>query len=181
MIKKILQNPLILLTLGFVAIVVLLFINVLQSPIKPQKSTSSPIPTSVQKTSETTNSNFQPSASDLIGPNITGTTTPLSAIEQSFPNAVSQDFSGRSSTQTGTLVVTSQMKEVHVVLDAPDSDIAIDKPVNITPFKLLSMPIGTYQVVAAKKGYDQASYSIQINATKVTRLEIELQPLQETE
>lgn len=111
--------------------------------------------------------------------------TDLSSVERSYPQATPQPFRNREEKDTGTLVVTSDIPEVTVLLDAterPDPKDPIPSgqlwPKNTTPFTVERMPVGEHFLFAAKPPqYDTAVIRFEINKDEITRVSIELVPL----
>ncbi len=109
----------------------------------------------------------------------------LTAEEKNFPKATPQPFRNAEEEATGTLIVTSNVEDVIVLLDAsehPDPQDPIPSgqkwPKNITPFTVTSMPIGEHVLFAIKPPkYDMATMDFVIRESEVTRVHIELIPL----
>lgn len=141
-------------------------------------------------------SNRQPdSISSLLTPtpvtqeSVTVGSGPLTQQEASFPEPTPQPYRYQDeTTETGTLVVTSDIDGVIVLLDAvgihPEPEDPISRgekwPQNPLPLTVYEMPVGTHFLTAVAPGqpYDMAEYEYEIRSNEVTRVHVTLKPLQ---
>lgn len=103
----------------------------------------------------------------------------LTQSEQKYPEAPAQPFLTESQEQ-GILVVSSQIKDIRIMVDSPEEEVSISSkeiPVNINPFKISSIPIGKHNLFAFKEGYEIFETDFIIEKDKVTRLSVNLIPL----
>lgn len=106
----------------------------------------------------------------------------LTPQERIYREAAPQPFPSPAATQSSTLIVTSNPDGVRVMIDPPEeeaSGTSTEIPVNITPFKITTIPVGEHTLTAFKKGYNLYSTKFTISADKVTRLDIDLKPLED--
>jgi hypothetical protein len=104
----------------------------------------------------------------------------LNATEQKYPEAPAQPFLSNDP-DTGTLIVTSKIKDIRIMIDAPEEEVATasaELPINVNPFKISSIPVGDHNVFAFKEGYELYEKDFIVEKNKITRLEINLIPLE---
>ncbi len=106
----------------------------------------------------------------------------LSLQEQKYPNGLPQKFPGTQTTQSGTLVVTSDMANVRIIIttkDPGDADLSnqtqYNAPANSAPLKIV-LPANYYTIVAQKDQYVWKWIPIVIEPGKITRLQVHLDP-----
>jgi hypothetical protein len=175
MFKKIINNPFFILTLGSILILFFLLFSFFGVSSKKVTNISVlPTPTAIiEKILPTQQQSSQSAGFDAIG-----TAIPLTASELKYPPASSQQFPGRNITKTGILVVTTSVDGTKVIIDSPSSDEESTQPINIAPFSIQKIPIGDYSITVLKKNYFEKQYIIRIEENKVTRLSVELEPIQ---
>jgi hypothetical protein len=113
------------------------------------------------------------------------TDTALTPPEKAYPQATPQPFRHQEEKDVGTLVVTSNIPDVTVLLEAeehPSPEDPIPRgqkwPHNTTPFRVERIPVGEHVLFAIKPpSYDMATIVFEIMKDKVTRVHIELIPL----
>lgn len=104
----------------------------------------------------------------------------LSSEEKRYPNAIPQLFPSKTE-RKGMLVISSNILDIRVMITLPDGETATPEfpaPINITPFKITTIPVGTYTVLSSKQGYTMHEDIVTIEENMVTRVEITLDPLQ---
>ncbi|HLD01312.1 MAG TPA: hypothetical protein VJC10_00390 [Patescibacteria group bacterium] len=100
--------------------------------------------------------------------------------EVAFPEATPQPFYNSEKDETGSLVVTSDLEKVRVMIDNAEVEsqkVNVRYPIQITPFRISSVPIGKHVLSGAKKGYVFEVISFTIRPNEVTRVNIKLKPL----
>lgn len=119
-------------------------------------------------------------------PTPTANPTQLTTQEGKLPQATPQPFRHQDETQkTGTLVVTANVDNVKVLLDAtehPDPEDPIPQgqiwPQNTTPFSVEEIPVGQHFLFAANAPlYDTQVVEFEIKENQITRVNIEMVPL----
>lgn len=167
--KLLFSHPILLVAVGVLLIYMLLVFFSLRSNGKQEDATPS-LATPTQT----------PRESVTVGQG------PLTQEEASFPEATPQPFRHQEENATGTLIVTSDPDGATVILDAeshpgPEDPISPDGiwPQNKTPFIVEKMPIGEHVLRAFKlPDYDMDLETFSIKENEVTRVHIELIPLQ---
>lgn len=112
---------------------------------------------------------------------------PLTAEERNFPQPTPQPYRNEDLPGRGTLVLTSDIEGVVVLLEAigihPEEDdpIARDEkwPENPLPLTVYDIPEGRHFLTALAPGkpYDMTEYEFEIKDGEITRINIELKPL----
>lgn len=129
---------------------------------------------------------FLPSSPKKSPPPVTTSSTPLDKKEKTYPQATPQPFRHKEETDTGTLIVTSNIEGAKVFLDTsshagdPEEPIPPGQkwPDNITPFTVEKMPVGEHTLEAIKvPGYDMTRMTYVIEKDQITRVHITLIPL----
>lgn len=108
--------------------------------------------------------------------------TPLTKEELVYPTGLPQKFRDTKTTETGTLVVTSDIPDVRIIIttkDPGDADISGDTqyyaPANGAPTRFI-LPVNYYTVIAQKERYIWKWIPIVIEPNKTTRLKVHLDP-----
>ncbi len=129
---------------------------------------------------------FSPSSTPKTVPPVSTSSTPVTKEEQSYPQATPQPFRHKEETDTGTLIVTSNVEGAEVFLDTsshagdPEEPIPPGQkwPSNHTPFTVEKMPVGEHTLEAIKAPeYDMTRMSYVIKKDQITRVHIILIPL----
>lgn len=112
---------------------------------------------------------------------------PLTAEERNYPQPTPQPYRNEDAPGRGTLVLTSDIEGVVVLLEAigihPEEDDPIGRgekwPENTLPLTVYDIPEGTHflTAVAPGKPYDMTEYEFEIKSGEITRINIELRPL----
>lgn len=105
--------------------------------------------------------------------------TSLSTTEQALPEAKAQKFFDNNSGQYGILVVTSNPSGARVLIDSEDAEGPSDQkplPVNLTPFKASSVPVGKHNLTVSSPGYNYSVQEITVEPNQITRIQVELVP-----
>lgn len=129
---------------------------------------------------------LSPSSPKKSPPPVTTSSTPLDKEEKSYPQATPQPFRHKEESDTGTLIVTSNVEDVKVFLDTsshagdPEEPIPPGQkwPSNLTPFTVEKIPVGEHTLEAIKAPeYDMTRMSYVIKKDQITRVHITLIPL----
>lgn len=106
-------------------------------------------------------------------------TQKLNPREQLYPEATPQEFFSSDSADVGTLIVDSNPQGARVVIDTTEEEVPDannPQPVNITPFKITTIPTGAHTLTASKQGYNFVVVDFTIEKGSVTRLMLNLAP-----
>lgn len=102
-------------------------------------------------------------------------TPKLEGIKEALP----QNFLQKT-LSTGILIVFSNVNDIRVMIDASDTEGPSSHPqipINTTPFKMSSIPVGEHTLLASKPGYSMVEKNLKIIEGKITYVTIELSPL----
>lgn len=106
----------------------------------------------------------------------------LTPEERSLPPAASQTFliPEPQITEPGTLIVDSVPEDARVVIDTAEEEGGGENsrpvPVNMTPFRVDSIPAGSHHLLISKQGYEYQEMDVTINPGEITRITITLSP-----
>lgn len=165
--KRLIKNPIVILFLSmgiFLALIFPFFVNTSKhTPTQPTSTVTEP-------------------TKDINMQNLYETKTPSSTAltqeEQQYTNAKKQTFPNRDTTRTGTLVVITDPPGATIILDNSETNeeaATYTVPRNeITPIKLLRIPVGAYTATAQKNGYDMSQEDFTIEENKTTRIALKL-------
>ncbi len=98
--------------------------------------------------------------------------------EMNYPEAKPQQYRSEAPGM-GMLIITSEPEGTRVLIDSSEEEIPINNivnPINITPFKVTSIPVGGHYIFAAKEGYNFTETDFAIKENEVTRVHLKLIP-----
>lgn len=103
----------------------------------------------------------------------------FNTTETQYKEAYPQQFFNQENTGTGSLIVDSNPPGARVLIDSPEEEVTspgILNPVNTTPFKISSLPVGNHNLFAFLEGYNFTEEPFTITAGQVTRIMFQLSP-----
>jgi hypothetical protein len=105
----------------------------------------------------------------------------LTEDEEALPTAVPQVYFNDIATKRGTLVIMTDISNVNVLIDSGEGEAPINEienPFQTPPFVVPSLPIGQHTLIAGKEGYIFEEMNFEIFENQVTRVELNLIPLE---